>query len=189
MSKVDRAYIRQHRLVQDDPAADPFSVPEFADSATEQRRLVQLRWPRNLFCEPASIAELLAEAAQLVRADWREPHRQDRPAPQKIPQPRHHDRSVERGKSNMNKILLASAVEIGLSIGAVYAATPPNGHVPTGARLAMRAQTTQQLHSIGTVPAVRGIYADPSWANPTGQVEYGPNGTISLFAPSSGGNG
>ena len=65
MSKVDREYLRQHRLVQDDPAGDPFSVPEFAHSATEQRRLVQLRWPRNVFCEPASIAELLAEPAQL----------------------------------------------------------------------------------------------------------------------------
>jgi len=89
----------------------------------------------------------------------------------------------------VKKILLASAVTIGLSIGAVYAATPPNRDVPTGAKPALRAQTTQQLHSIGTVPAVLGIYADPSWSNPTGQVEYGPNGTISLFAPSSGGNG
>jgi hypothetical protein len=89
----------------------------------------------------------------------------------------------------MKKILLASAVAIGLSIGAVHAATPPNGDVSTGAKLALRAQTTQQLHGIGTVPAVRGIYADPFWSNPTGQVEYGPNGTVSLFAPSSGGNG
>jgi hypothetical protein len=89
----------------------------------------------------------------------------------------------------MKKILLASAVAIWLSIGAVYAATPQNGDVPTGAQLALRAQTAQQLHSIGTVPAVRGIYADPSWSNPTGQVEYGPDGTISLFGSSSGGNG
>jgi hypothetical protein len=88
----------------------------------------------------------------------------------------------------MKKILLASAVAIGLSMGAVYAATPPNEDVPTGAKPALHAQTMQQLHSIGTVPAVRGIYGDPSWSNPTGEVEYGLNGTISLFAPSSGGS-
>jgi hypothetical protein len=86
----------------------------------------------------------------------------------------------------VKKILLASAVTIGLAIGAVYAATPPNRDVPTGAKPALRAQTTQQLHSIGTVPAARGIYANPSSSNPTGKVEYGPNGTISLFPPSNG---
>ena len=63
MSKVDRAYLRQHRLVQDDPADDPFSVPEFAARAAEQRRLEQLPWPRKPFGEPASVAELPAEAA------------------------------------------------------------------------------------------------------------------------------
>ena len=65
MSKVDRSYLRQQRLVQADPAGDPFSVPESAARATEQRRLEQQPWPRNLFGEPASIAELLAEPAQL----------------------------------------------------------------------------------------------------------------------------
>ena len=65
MSKVDRSYLRQHRLVQDDPAGDLFSVPESAARATEQSRLEQLPWPRNLFGKPASIAELLAEPAQL----------------------------------------------------------------------------------------------------------------------------
>jgi hypothetical protein len=88
----------------------------------------------------------------------------------------------------VRKILLASAVSIGLSICAVYAATSPNGDVPTGAKLAVHAQTMQQLHSTGTVPAVRWIYADPSWSHLTGHVESGPNSTISLFAPSSGGN-
>jgi len=29
----------------------------------------------------------------------------------------------------------------------------------------------------------------PSRSNPTGQVEYGPHGTISLYAPSNGGVG
>ena len=65
MSKVDRSYLRQHRLVQDDPAGDLFSVSESAARATERSRLEQLPWPRNLFGEPASIAELLAEPAQL----------------------------------------------------------------------------------------------------------------------------
>ena len=68
----------------------------------------------------------------------------------------------------MKKILLASAVSIGLSICAVYAATSPNGDVPTGAKLAVHAQTMQQLHSTGTVPAVRWIYADPAWSHLTG---------------------
>ena len=88
----------------------------------------------------------------------------------------------------MKAILLASAVALGLSTGAAFAAVTPNGNVPAVAKLALRAQTAQQLHSIGTVPAERGLYADPSWSNPTGQVEYGPHGTISLYAASSGGN-
>jgi hypothetical protein len=88
----------------------------------------------------------------------------------------------------MKTILLASAVALGLSTGAAFAATPPNGNAPTDITLALRAENAQQFHSIGTVPSERGIYTDPSWANPTGQVEYGPNGTISLFATSNGGN-
>jgi hypothetical protein len=87
----------------------------------------------------------------------------------------------------MKAILLASAVALGLLTGAAFAATPPNGNASTDITLALRAQTAQQLHSIGTVPAERGRYVDPSWSNPTGQVEYGPHGTISLFAASSGG--
>jgi hypothetical protein len=87
----------------------------------------------------------------------------------------------------MKAILLASAVALGLSTGAAFAAVTPNGDVPAVAKLALRAQTAQQLHSIGTVPAERGIYTDPSWSNPTGQVEYGPHGTISLYAASNGG--
>ena len=52
-------------------------------------------------------------------------------------------------------------------------------------------QTTRQFNSIGTVPAARRPYVRrvaPSWSNPTGQVEHGPNGTISLFAPTDNGN-
>ena len=88
----------------------------------------------------------------------------------------------------MKAFLLASAVALGLSTGVAFAATPPNRDAPTGPMLASRAENAQQVHSIGTVPALRGIYVDPSWSNPTGQVEYGPNGTISLFAASGGGD-
>jgi hypothetical protein len=89
----------------------------------------------------------------------------------------------------MKTILFATAVALGLSTGAAFATASPSGDVPTQAKLAFHAETAQQFHSIGTVPAMRGIYSDPSRSNPTGQVEYGPNNTISLFGPSPGGNG
>ena len=41
---------------------DPFGGPTFLKRATELRRLEQLPWPKNLFGEPASIAELLNES-------------------------------------------------------------------------------------------------------------------------------
>jgi hypothetical protein len=44
-------------------ARDPFFAPRFQQRATELQRLDHLPWPRNLFGEPASIAELMAEAA------------------------------------------------------------------------------------------------------------------------------
>jgi hypothetical protein len=89
----------------------------------------------------------------------------------------------------MRTILFASAVALGLSTGAAFATASPSGDVPTQAKLAFHSETAQQFHSFGTVPALRGIYSKPSRSNPTGQVEYGPNNTISLFGPSSGGNG
>jgi hypothetical protein len=89
----------------------------------------------------------------------------------------------------MKTILFASAVALGLSTGAAFAMASPSGDVPTQAKLAVHAETAQQSHSVGTVPALRGIYSKPSWSNPTGQVEYGPNNTISLFGPSNGGHG
>jgi hypothetical protein len=55
-------YFRLRRLAQDIPVREPFSAPEFLQPATEPRRLEQLAWPRNLFGELASIAELLAES-------------------------------------------------------------------------------------------------------------------------------
>jgi hypothetical protein len=62
MSTHDPEYFRQRRRVQGIPAREPFSAPEFPRQATELRRLEQLPWPRNLFGELASIAELMAES-------------------------------------------------------------------------------------------------------------------------------
>jgi hypothetical protein len=55
-------YFRLRRTDQDIPAREPFSAPEFPRPATEPRRLEQLPWPKNLFGELASIAELTAES-------------------------------------------------------------------------------------------------------------------------------
>ena len=48
------------------PARDPFSARRFQQPATELQRLEQLPWPRNLFGEMASIAELMAEPAHVA---------------------------------------------------------------------------------------------------------------------------
>ena len=63
MSTHDAEYFRQRRRAQGIPARDPFSAPGFQQRATELQRLEQLPWPRNLFGELASIAELMAESA------------------------------------------------------------------------------------------------------------------------------
>ncbi len=55
-------YFRLRRLAQDIPAREPFSTPEFLQPLTQAQRLEQLPWPRNLFGEFASIAELMAES-------------------------------------------------------------------------------------------------------------------------------
>ena len=92
----------------------------------------------------------------------------------------------------MKTIMLASAIALGISTGAAFAATLPSGDVSTHTKPTSGVQITQGLNSIGTAPAARRAYVDsvrPSWSNPTGQVEYGPNGTISLYAPTSNGNG
>lgn len=65
MSTRDAEYFRERRRAQGIPGRDPFSARKFLQRAVELRRLEQLPWPTNLFGEPASIAELLAEAAQL----------------------------------------------------------------------------------------------------------------------------
>jgi hypothetical protein len=64
MSTHDAEYFRQRRRAQGIPERDPFCVPEFLQRATELQRLEQLPWPRNLFGELASIAELMAESAR-----------------------------------------------------------------------------------------------------------------------------
>ncbi|HUN40715.1 MAG TPA: hypothetical protein VMU81_10525 [Acetobacteraceae bacterium] len=68
MSTHDAEYFRQRRRAQGIPEREPFSAAKFLHQATELRRLEQLPWPRNLFGEPAAIAELLADAAQLSDA-------------------------------------------------------------------------------------------------------------------------
>jgi hypothetical protein len=55
-------YFRQRRRAKGIAAREPFSAPRFQQRATELQRLEQLLWPRNLFGEPASIAELMAES-------------------------------------------------------------------------------------------------------------------------------
>jgi hypothetical protein len=60
----DAEYFRQRRRAQGIPASDPFSAARFQQRATELERLEQLPWPRNLFGELASIAELMAESTQ-----------------------------------------------------------------------------------------------------------------------------
>jgi hypothetical protein len=65
MSKHDAEYFRQRRRAQGISVREPYSAAKLLQRATELRRLEQLPWPRNLFGEPVSIAELLAEAAQL----------------------------------------------------------------------------------------------------------------------------
>ena len=44
------------------PARETFSAPAFPGQAIEPKRLEQLPWPRNLFGELASIAELMTES-------------------------------------------------------------------------------------------------------------------------------
>ncbi len=63
MPTHDAEYFRQRRWAQGVPERDPFYAQKFLQRATELRSLEQLPWPRNMFGEPASIAELMAESA------------------------------------------------------------------------------------------------------------------------------
>ena len=63
MSTHGAEYFRWRRRAQGLPAREPFSAPKFPQQATEPQCPEQLPWPRNLYGEPASIAELMAESA------------------------------------------------------------------------------------------------------------------------------
>ena len=63
MTTHDAEYFRQRRRAQGIPERDAFTTPRLQQRAVALRRLEQLPWPRNLFGEPASIAELIAESA------------------------------------------------------------------------------------------------------------------------------
>jgi hypothetical protein len=98
--------------------------------------------------------------------------------------------------SSTNKfetILLASAVALGLSTGASFAASSsPNVSVSAGAKPPVGVQTAQRFNGIAEVPATRDPYVGtvaPSGSNPTGQVVYGATGTISLYTPTDNGSG
>jgi len=93
----------------------------------------------------------------------------------------------------MKTILLASTVTLAISTCAAFAATSSHGDVSTGTELTSDMQIARQFDGAGAVTAPRGRYVAPytapSWSNPTGQVERGPHGAISLFAPTDNGNG
>ena len=63
MAAHDAEYFRQRRRQQGVLPRDPLSGPRFLKHGAELRPLEQLPWPRNLFGENATIAELMAEAA------------------------------------------------------------------------------------------------------------------------------
>jgi hypothetical protein len=108
-------------------------------------------------------------------------------------------RTEQAGEIAMNStnkfetILLASVVALGLSTGAAFAASSsPNGSVSAGAKPPVGVQTAQRFNGIAVVAATRDPYvgtAAPSRSNPTGQVEHGANGAISLYAPTDNGSG
>jgi hypothetical protein len=82
----------------------------------------------------------------------------------------------------MKSILLASAVALGLSSAAAFAAT--DGYLYPGPMPATGPQVTQQSTNTGV-----GLYGTQTRPNPTGQTVYGPHGEISLWAPDSTGGG
>jgi hypothetical protein len=59
----DAEYFRQRRRPQRVLSHDPLSAPRCLKHGAGLRRLEQLPWPRNLFGENATIAELMTEAA------------------------------------------------------------------------------------------------------------------------------
>jgi hypothetical protein len=63
MSMHDVAYVSPRRRALGIPPRRPFSVPRSLQHGSELQRLKSLPWPRNLFGEHATIAELLTPRA------------------------------------------------------------------------------------------------------------------------------
>jgi len=74
MSTHDAEYFRQRRRAQGIRKREPFSARAFMQRAIELRRLERQPWPKNLFGETASLATILAVAAQLSEPADEDPH-------------------------------------------------------------------------------------------------------------------
>jgi hypothetical protein len=86
MSTHDAQCCRQSHRAHGIPTREPFSAAKLSRHATEPRYLEQLPWPRNLFGELASIAELMDESARVGENaegahsyGFREEHKHDVP--------------------------------------------------------------------------------------------------------------
>jgi hypothetical protein len=64
MTAHDAEFSRQRRSHRGGSVRDPLSAPRLTQREAEPRWQEQLPWPRNLFGNSATIAELMAEAAQ-----------------------------------------------------------------------------------------------------------------------------
>jgi hypothetical protein len=100
MSTHDAEYFRRRRGALRIPARELFSAPKFPPQAIEQQLLEQLPWPRNLFGELASIAELMAESEHggqnadgICSWECREEHKHDVPRAPRNPYDRGFDLS------------------------------------------------------------------------------------------------
>ena len=73
MSEHDAEYFRQRRRAQGIPEHEPFSATKYVKQGLGLRGPEQSPWPRNLFGDYASVAELMAEAAeQSGPGEWRD---------------------------------------------------------------------------------------------------------------------
>lgn len=88
----------------------------------------------------------------------------------------------------MKTMLFASAVALGLSTGAAFAATS-GGYIESDAMPATSGQVAQQQANTGATSSGIGSYVTRSMPNPTGQTEYGAHGAIALWAPDMVGGG
>lgn len=65
MSKHEAEYFRRRRRSLGIPEREPFSAAKYVKRGLELKGLEQLPWPTDIFGDPVSIAELMAEAAEL----------------------------------------------------------------------------------------------------------------------------